>query len=117
MHIIMRIIRAIRRLFCKEPTKPSPRPVLTEAQIDAKLASLAREDGLQKLDWKNSIVDLLAVLRISNTFNTRKKLYARFGGAKDEYRGTVIQNVWLIKQVRRHLARGENLTNLNGELK
>lgn len=105
MNIIQRIIHSICKLFRKAPP-PRPKPVPTDAEIDARLADLAREDGLQNLDWKKSIVDLLAVLRIPNTFLKRRQLYAKYGGA-GSYNGSASQNVWLIQQIRGAFARGE----------
>lgn len=105
MNIIRRIISAICKLFCKAP-HPKPKPAPTEAEIDAMIADIAREEGLQSLDWKKSVVDLLAVFRIPNTFLKRRQLYAKYGGV-GSYNGSASQNIWLIQQIRGGFVRGE----------
>ena len=77
---------------------PPPKPVDVEAILN-KLAS----ENPEKLDWKNSIVDLMKLVGMDSSFGARKEL------AKDlKYSGdmndSAKMNVWLHKEVLRKLA-------------
>jgi len=101
MIIFKLIVATIRALVCDHQPAPSPAPppFPTEAEIDAKLAALGLKD-------KNSITDLLVVLDIPNTFNSRGLLFSELGGV-GEYKGSGVQNTWLIQQVRQRFASGQ----------
>lgn len=106
MIIFKLIVSAIRHLVCNDPPPPPPvKPFPTEAEIDAKLSAIAVERGLSRLNWKQSIVDLLTLLDIKNDANTRALLYGELGG-ESPYQGTAEQNVWMIEQVRHRFAAG-----------
>jgi hypothetical protein len=64
-----------------------------------KLADAERE----KYDWKNSIVDLMKLLKLDSGLGARKQLAQELGykGALD---GSAEMNVWLHKQVMTKLA-------------
>ena len=77
---------------------PPPQPV----DVAAILNKLAAENP-EKLDWKNSIVDLMKLVGMDSSFGARKEL------AKDlHYSGdmndSAKMNVWLHKEVLRKLA-------------
>ena len=79
-------------------TAPPPQPV----DVAAILNKLAAENP-EKLDWKNSIVDLMKLVGMDSSFGARKEL------AKDlHYTGdmndSAKMNVWLHKEVLRKLA-------------
>jgi hypothetical protein len=107
MIIFPLIVKAIRHLICNDPpAPPPPKPFPTEAEIDAKLADIAQARGLARLNWKESIVDLLNLLEIKNDANTRALLFDEMGGA-GPYRGSAEQNVWLVEAVRHRFAAGK----------
>lgn len=107
MIIFPLIVRAIRHLICNDPPPPPPvKPFPTEAEIDAKLAAIAIERGLTRLNWRESIVDLLTLLEIKNDANTRALLYDEMGGASP-YQGSADQNIWMIDEVRHRFAAGK----------
>ena len=65
----------------------------------AKIASEQKE----KYNWKQSIVDLMKLLKLDSSLNARKQLAKELGytGAPD---GSAEMNVWLHKQVMAKLA-------------
>jgi Domain of unknown function (DUF3597) len=75
-------------------------PAEVEATI-AKLASASKED----LNWRQSIVDLMKLLKLDSSLNARKQL-AQELGYKGELNGSAEMNIWLHKQVMTKLAEG-----------
>src|SRR5687768_6024056 len=75
--------------------KPQP---MTRAQVEAMIQKVADTTGRKDYNWKQSIVDLMKLLNIDSSLNTRKQLAQELGytGALD---GSVEMNVWLHKQV------------------
>jgi hypothetical protein len=75
---------------------------ISKADVDAILAKLAA-DQREDLDWKNSIVDLMKLLKLDSSLGARKQLAQELGytGALD---GSAAMNVWLQKQVMTKLA-------------
>jgi hypothetical protein len=75
---------------------------ISKADVDAILAKLAAEQR-EDLDWKNSIVDLMKLLKLDSGLGARKQLAQELGytGALD---GSAAMNVWLQKQVMTKLA-------------
>jgi hypothetical protein len=75
---------------------------ISKADVDAILAKLAAEQR-EDLDWKNSIVDLMKLLKLDSSLGARKQLAQELGytGALD---GSATMNVWLQKQVMTKLA-------------
>ncbi|MFT8307531.1 DUF3597 domain-containing protein [Acetobacter malorum] len=70
--------------------------------IDAVLTGLAAQNG-QNLNWKESIVDLLKLLGLDSSLDSRKKLAGELGYTGDT-NDSASMNVWLIKEVRAKLA-------------
>lgn len=88
------IINAILSLFS------SP---MSRADLDAALDKKAASAG-QKLDWRNSIVDLMKLTGQDSSLEARKQL-ARELGYTGELNGSAAMNVWLHKQVMQELSR------------
>src|SRR5262249_55873107 len=78
------------------PGPPAAKPI-SRVDVEAILAKLAAEQR-ENLDWKNSIVDLMKLLKLDSSFGARKQLAQELGysGALD---GSAAMNVWLQKQV------------------
>jgi Domain of unknown function (DUF3597) len=75
---------------------------ISRTEVEAILAKLAAEQR-ESLDWKNSIVDLMKLLKLDSSLDARKQLAQELGytGALD---GSATMNVWLQKQVMTKLA-------------
>lgn len=71
--------------------------------VDAVLSGLAAKAG-QPLNYKTSIVDLLKLLGLDSSLQSRKELAGElhYSGSTDD---TATMNVWLIKQVYAELAK------------
>jgi len=95
------------------PSSPAPSASATPAgataakpisrtEVEAILVKLAAEQR-ENLDWKNSIVDLMKLLKLDSGLGARKQLAQELGytGALD---GSATMNVWLQKQVMTKLA-------------
>ena len=96
-------------------TAASPRPAgtaaapgataatpISKADVEAILVKLAAEQR-EDLDWRNSIVDLMKLLKLDSGLGARKQLAQELGytGALD---GSAAMNVWLQRQVMIKLA-------------
>jgi hypothetical protein len=83
---------------------PAPAPVTTmpvvdvEALLEAKAANFPR-----KVNWRTSIVDLMALVGIDNSLAERRALATELGYTGD-LNDTAPMNIWLHKQVMRKLA-------------
>jgi len=72
------------------------RPGMTPQQKAESLDRMATSAG-QKLDWRNSIVDLMKLTNQDSSPSARTTLAHELG--KADYTGTADQNVWLHQQV------------------
>ena len=89
-------------------TAPAPTPaaapattmpvVDVEAMLEAKAANFPR-----KVNWRTSIVDLMALVGIDNSLAERRALATELGYTGD-LNDTAPMNIWLHKQVMRKLA-------------
>ena len=85
-------------------TAPARAPAATmpvvdvEAMLEAKAAKFPR-----KVNWRTSIVDLMALVGIDNSLEERREL-ARELGYTGDMKDTAPMNIWLHKQVMRKLA-------------
>ena len=84
--------------------KTAAAPAAAQAQVDvaAVLTDLASKNT-EKLDWRNSIVDLMKLLKLDSGLSARKELAKELnytGDVNDSAR----MNVWLHKQVMVKLA-------------
>ena len=83
---------------------PTPAPASTmpvvdvEAMLEAKAAKLGH-----KVNWRESIVDLMSLVGIDNSLAERRAL-ARELGYTGDLNDTAPMNIWLHKQVMRKLA-------------
>ena len=72
------------------------------ADVEAMIAKIASEQK-EQYNWKQSIVDLMKLLKLDSSLNARKELAKELGytGSLD---GSAEMNVWLHKQVMAKLA-------------
>jgi hypothetical protein len=89
---------------------PTPVPVV---DVMKKLDALAHANP-QKLNWKTSIVDLLKLLDIDNSYPARKELATELGCPAELMGDSAKMNMWLHKTVLRKIA--ENGGNVPQEL-
>jgi len=75
--------------------KPAP---MTREQVEAMIQKVANDSGHTDYNWKQSIVDLMKLLKLDSSLSSRKQLAQELGytGALD---GSAEMNVWLHKQV------------------
>ncbi|AOX18336.1 DUF3597 domain-containing protein [Kozakia baliensis] len=94
-------------------TASSPAAPSAPVDVEAVLTDLASKNG-QNLNWRQSIVDLLKLLGLDSSLQSRKELAQElhYTGSTDD---TATMNVWLIKQVMQKLA--ENGGKVPEELK
>lgn len=76
------------------PTKPTP---ISQADAETLLASIAANYS-HPVNWKTSIVDLMAILGIDNSLAQRKALAHELGYTGD-MNDSATMNIWLHKQV------------------
>ena len=77
---------------------------MSRDELNAMIQKIA--DGQKEdLNWKESIVDLLKLLKLDSSLTARKQLAQELGytGALD---GSAAMNIWLHKQVMTKLAEG-----------
>jgi hypothetical protein len=77
---------------------------ISRADVEAIVAKLAAESG-EDDNWKQSIVDLMKLLKLDSSLNARKQLAQELGytGALN---GSAEMNIWLHEQVMTKLAEG-----------
>jgi dihydroorotase-like cyclic amidohydrolase len=83
------------------PAAAAAKP-MSRAEVEAMIAKVADgQDG--KYNWKQSIVDLMKLLKLDSSLAARKQLAQELGytGALD---GSAEMNVWLHKQIMAKLA-------------
>jgi hypothetical protein len=88
------------------PTTPSAPVSATAAppKVDVELVLETMAGGTsQKLDWRNSIVDLMKLVGIDSSLANRKALAQELGYTGD-MNDSAAMNVWLHKEVMRRLA-------------
>ena len=92
-------------------TATAPAPV-SMATIEASLEDMAK-GSKQKLDWRNSIVDLMKLVGIDSDITNRRALANELGYTGD-LNDSATMNVWLHKEVMRRMAEsgGEVPANL-----
>ena len=83
-------------------TAPAPSPGRVQVDVELVLSDLASKNK-EKLDWRNSIVDLMKLLDLDSSLSARKELANELN-----YTGNVndsaAMNVWLHKHVMIKLA-------------
>jgi hypothetical protein len=75
---------------------------LSRAELEGKIEEIADAQD-EDLNWKNSIVDLMKLLKLDSSLAARKQLAQELGytGSLD---GSAEMNIWLHKQVMTRLA-------------
>jgi hypothetical protein len=87
------------------PSAPLPGATgkpMTQDEVRAMIAKVAAESD-EDLNWKQSIVDLMKLLKLDSSLNARKQLAQELGytGALN---GSAEMNIWLHQQVMTKLA-------------
>jgi len=81
---------------------PATGKAMAPAEVEAMIKKIA--DGQsEKLNWQQSIVDLMKLLKLDSSFSARKQL-AQELGYKGSLDGSAEMNVWLHKEVMTKLA-------------
>ena len=92
----------------------TPRVVaISVVDVVGKLEGLAAASP-QKLNWKTSIVDLLKLLGLDSSLESRKELAIELGCPKEKMGDSAQMNIWLHKTVLQKLA--DNGGNIPKEL-
>ncbi len=81
---------------------PTSGKAMTQAEVEAMIKKIA--DGQsEKLNWQQSIVDLMKLLKLDSSLSARKQL-AQELAYKGSLDGSAEMNIWLHKQVMTKLA-------------
>ncbi len=90
------------------PAASAPAAPKSLAEVEAMIAAIAATRP-GKYNWKQSIVDLMNLLRLDSSLAARKQLAQELGydGALN---GSAEMNIWLHKQVMQKLASGDYKT-------
>jgi uncharacterized protein DUF3597 len=84
------------------PTTGGGGSAATVVDVEAVLTKM-EDDGDEDLNWRQSIVDLMKLLKLDSSLTARKQL-AQELGYTGELTGSAEMNIWLHKQVMRKLA-------------
>ena len=77
---------------------------MSKEEVQAMIKKLA-DDSDEDYNWKESIVDLMKLLKLDSSLGARKQL-AQELGYKGELNGSAEMNIWLHQQVMQKLAEG-----------
>lgn len=91
---------AVERITSEKPVAPAPAPI-SEVDVVKKLEVLGKGTGL---DWKVSIVDLLKLLEIDSSRESRNELAKELGCPEEFMKDSAKMNTWLHKEVLRKIA-------------
>jgi hypothetical protein len=81
---------------------PATGKAMTETEVEGMIKKIA--DGQsEKLNWQQSIVDLMKLLKLDSSLTARKQLAQEFG-YKGSLDGSAEMNIWLHKEVMTKLA-------------
>ena len=81
------------------PTAPKP---MSRADVEAMIQKLADQSS-EKLNWNQSIVDLMKLLKLDSSLTARKQLAQELNYTGDT-NDSATMNIWLHKQVMLKLA-------------
>lgn len=84
------------------PTAATPAPAPQPVDVTAVLDDLAASNP-QKLNWRNSIVDLMKLVGMESSLSERKELADELGFTGDKG-DSASMNIWLHKQVIKKLS-------------
>jgi len=76
---------------------------LTHQELESALDKLAKNSS-EKLDWRNSIVDLMKLTNQDSSLKNREQMAKEFGYV-GPYDGSATMNIWLHKRVMEELAK------------
>jgi len=93
---------SVRPAAATPPIPPPPKPI-SVVDVEARLEQLAAATP-QKLNWRTSIVDLLKLLDIDNSYAARKELAVELGCPAEKMHDSASMNIWLHKTVLRKIA-------------
>jgi hypothetical protein len=85
-----------------QATAASGAPAPASVDVDAVLTQMASQNS-EKLDYKKSIVDLMKLVGMDSSLQSRKELATELGYTGDKS-DSAAMNIWLHKQVLRKLA-------------
>lgn len=94
------------------PVTTAPQP-MSQVDVVAKLDAMAKANQ-QKLNWKESIVDLMKLLGLDSSLAARKELATELGCPPEKMNDSAQMNIWLHKTVLTKLA--QNGGNIPKEL-
>jgi Domain of unknown function (DUF3597) len=98
-----------------KPTAPAPTPAATRAMSHVDVMNMLEQKARgTRLNWKQSISDLLFLLDIDNSREARTELAKELGAPADVMSDSARMNTWLHKTVLRKIA--ENGGNIPQEL-
>ena len=83
-----------------QPTAAPPVAALEQVDVEAILSAMPQS---QSLNWRTSIVDLLKLLSLDSSMQSRKELAAELD-FKGDTNDSASMNIWLHRQVRNKLA-------------
>ena len=92
---------------------PAPSQAVSQVDVVAQLEAKAAANP-QKLNWKESIVDLLKLLGLDSSLDARKELAVELGCPPEKMKDSAQMNMWLHKTVLQKLA--DNGGNIPPEL-
>ncbi len=81
---------------------PAGTTPLSNVDVESVLTGLASKNK-EKLDWRQSIVDLMKLLNLDSSLQSRKELAKELGYSGDT-NDSAAMNIWLHKQVMQKLA-------------
>ena len=81
---------------------PASGKAMTQAEVELMIKKIADGQG-EKLNWQQSIVDLMKLLKLDPSLSARKEL-AQELGYKGSLDGSAEMNIWLHKEVMTKLA-------------
>lgn len=76
---------------------------MSSLESEIALNTLAQRNP-ERLDWRNSIVDLLKLLKLDSSSEARRELAIKFGYDGSAREGSAEKNIWLHKEVMRRVA-------------
>lgn len=95
------------------PAAAPVKPQMRQVDVVSKLAQLASANP-EKLNWRESIVDLMKLLDMDSSLASRKDLAIELGYPRDKTDDSAQMNLWLHKTVLQKLS--ENGGNVPPEL-
>ena len=85
-------------------------PQTTREQVERRIQTLASQKS-EKLDWRNSVVDLMKVLDLDSSFDNRKKLANKLGYL-GVLNGSALMNEWLHNAIMANMMKNNGVPKL-----